>query len=61
MKLLCAHTFWDWGEKVESKENNIKQSVLMDGRAAAMDIDWLQHTDDVLNTMIQLCCELTHV
>jgi len=58
VNLLCAHTFWDWG-KVGIKDN-IKQS-LVGGRDASIDIDWLQHTDDVLHAMIRICCELTRV
>mmetsp|Transcript_47686 Transcript_47686/g.55751 ORF Transcript_47686/g.55751 Transcript_47686/m.55751 type:complete len:454 (-) Transcript_47686:69-1430(-) len=48
--LLSAHVFWDWC-KIGSKPS---------GRAAC-NVDWLQHTDEVLYSMIRICCELTRL
>mmetsp|Transcript_52551 Transcript_52551/g.63351 ORF Transcript_52551/g.63351 Transcript_52551/m.63351 type:complete len:419 (-) Transcript_52551:23-1279(-) len=48
--LLSAHVFWDWC-KIGSKPS---------GRAAC-NVDWLQHIDEVLYSMIRICCELTRL
>jgi len=50
INLLSAHVFWDWCN-IKSKPS---------GRAAC-NVDWLQHIDEVLYSMIHVFCELTRL
>ncbi|KAL3906997.1 MAG: hypothetical protein SGILL_009052 [Bacillariaceae sp.] len=48
--LYSSHICWDWPKKNQDPT----------GRAAS-DVDWLQHCDEVLHTMCQICSELTRL